>query len=117
MASERFDSCRIVDLLRRCRLRFTYTVGRRFPRNARGVYAFWRGKTCLYVGETIHFPRRMDEHRDRTHNPKLYQWFQSFPDNIEVSFVRIEDADKRLLQRVEAQVIRCLNPDTNAGLR
>ena len=115
--SEHFDLCGAVGVLRRCRLRFTYTVGRRFPQDARGIYAFWRGKTCLYVGETIHFPRRMEEHRDRTHNPKLYQWFQSFPDNIEVSFVHFEDADKRLLRRIEAQIIRCLHPDANTGLR
>ena len=99
--------------LRDGRRPFTHLFDNRIGRDAQGLYAFWLGACCLYVGMSTKLRRRMHQHRVQEHNSDLDRYFKAFWADIEVSFVPLAGKSESELRAVERDAIRWLRPRTN----
>lgn len=80
-----------------------------------GLYAFWLGGKCLYVGESVNLKNRLYQHRMQEHNTKLERYFNIYPRDIKASYVVLGDRqDRRTLER---EAIRYLRPVANIAYR
>ena len=78
-----------------------------------GLYAFWLGGKCLYVGESSNLRNRLYQHRMWEHNPKLERYFNAYPRDIMASYVALTNHAARERRALEKQVIRYFRPVTN----
>lgn len=78
-----------------------------------GLYAFWLGGKCLYVGESNNLRNRLYQHRMREHNPKLERYFNAYPRDIKASYVALSNHAAHERRALERQAIRYLRPATN----
>ena len=111
--SERTDPSHVVQVLQRCRSAFSYRVDRFIQRDSAGIYAFWLGTKCLYVGMSTQLGVRIHQHRSQEHNEVLLRWFQAFPRQIEIAVATLEGSARAELLKVERHAIRALMPEAN----
>ena len=105
-------SC-VGQLLRERRSAFDFGFHSRVGKGRSGLYAFWSGSACLYVGKSTDIGRRLYGHRMQEHNTKLDQFFRAFSDQIEVSVVSQEECGSADLLSLEGYFIRTFRPLTN----
>lgn len=103
----------VADLLTSRRWPFSYGFHNRVASGKVGLYAFWYGNACLYVGKSTDIQRRLYQHRFREHNPKLLQYFRAFARDIKVSYVSGDDCRTINLLSLEGNIIKDLRPITN----
>ena len=105
----------VATLLTGRRWPFSYGFHHRVDNGARGLYAFWSSKACLYVGKSANIGKRLYQHRMQEHNPRLDQYFRAFAEQIEVSYVSQDQCASTNLLSLEGAVIRTLRPITNVA--
>jgi excinuclease UvrABC nuclease subunit len=78
-----------------------------------GVYGFWYGKYCVYVGKTEAQTlfKRLIDHWEGSHNPSLKEWIQAKRDDLQIAFIQIND--KNQIATYERYYIRTFQPLTN----
>lgn len=78
-----------------------------------GVYAFWFGDYCVYVGKTEKqsLLKRLRDHWQGSHNPQLGLWIEAKRDSLFVAFIEIDSLDQ--IATYERYYIRVLQPLTN----
>lgn len=78
-----------------------------------GVYGFWYGQYCIYVGKTEGqtLKKRLTDHWKGSHNIDLQLWIDSKGAKLQVAFVEIEN--KKQISRYERYYIRFFQPLTN----
>lgn len=111
--SERTDPSHVVQILQRCRSAFTYRVDRFIRRDSPGIYAFWLGTKCLYVGMSTQLGVRIHQHRLQERNDVLLRWFHAFPREIEIAVATMEGSAQTELRKIERHAIRALMPEAN----
>ena len=92
---------------------FDYNYHNRVGDGAGGLYSFWLRGCCLYVGLSMDIRRRLWQHRTNETNQELDRYMRAFSKEIEVSHVILEGITGRVLEDIEAKVIRSMNPKTN----
>ena len=92
---------------------FTYRFHKTIGGSVSGVYAFWLGRSCLYVGKSIDIGNRLYQHRMNEHNPKLHRYFRAWPQNIETSYASLNDPSTEDLDKAEREAILYLRPLAN----
>ena len=85
------------------------------PRS-QGLYSFWLGTCCLYIGMSTQIRRRIYQHRMQEHNELLERYFKAFWLDIEASFVVLPNLSQAELRTVERGAIRWLRPRANQTL-
>lgn len=82
------------------------------PENIYGVYSFWSGRLCLYVGMTSSqgLRRRLSQHYYNCRNNELKLWIDSA---LPVYFKYIEIKHKFYIKKFETDAIKKLAPLTN----
>ncbi len=111
--SEEIDAAEVTEALRRRRRPFTYRFDQRIDDGVSGLYAFWLGPSCLYVGMSMDISRRLHQHRIQEHNHLLSQYFRAWWNDIEASYVALSRRHPHELQRFERSLIKRLRPLTN----
>jgi len=111
--SEAHDAAAVIEALQRGRRPFTYCFDQRVGDGVSGLYAFWLGKRCLYVGMSVDISRRLHQHRTQEHNHRLLQYFRAWWNDIEASYVALSRRHPHELQRFERILIKHLRPLTN----
>ena len=103
---------RIRTKLSRNRYPFSYRTISRGIDDRPGLYSFWLGKGCLYVGMSeTDVRRRLLEHYRAESNPRLARYFRLFPREILCSHALLGDAT--LVSEVEPILVGSMNPKTN----
>lgn len=80
-----------------------------------GLYSFWRGSRCLYVGMTFAsgLRKRLMQHVDSCHNERLASWIDARPPHLYIQFMETCARTKKDLERHESKLIQILNPELN----
>ena len=104
----------VADLLTSRRWPFSYGFHNRV-KGQTGLYAFWTGNACLYVGKSEDIGTRLYHHRMQEHNPRLNQYFRAFAQDITISYVSKEDCQEFNLLSLEGTLIKELHPLTNVA--
>ena len=83
------------------------------PRNAFGVYGFWYGTRCIYVGKAANQPikERLKQHWTDAKNPRLREWFEA--KGREICFAYKVITEKKEIDAVERLYIKRFQPLTN----
>ena len=102
----------LVDMLSATRP-FDYNYHNRVGGGVRGLYSFWFHGCCLYVGMSTDIGRRLWEHRTNETNADLHKYTHAFSREIEVSHVDMAGIERKVLEDIEARVIRRMEPRTN----
>jgi excinuclease UvrABC nuclease subunit len=77
-----------------------------------GVYSFWLGKLCIYVGKGNPINRRLFEHWMRkSHVEELHEYFDGFGRKIKL-YVRFCDTNAEAFE-IEKELIRQFKPKLN----
>ena len=78
-----------------------------------GVYAFWFGDYCVYVGKTEKqsLLKRLLDHWEGTHNSYLHLWIEAKRDSLLVAFLAIDNPKQ--IAGYERYYIRIFQPLTN----
>lgn len=92
---------------------FTYNYHNMVETGVCGLYSFWLRGCCLYVGRSMDIRRRLWEHRTNETNLDLARYMSAFSGDIEVSHIELENITERVLEDIEARVIRYMDPRTN----
>lgn len=79
----------------------------------RGIYAFWQGPLCLYIGMSIDIARRLRHHRLQEHNEALEKRLRAYWRDVDASHVVLPHYDERCLRAIESALIDTLQPRTN----
>ena len=103
----------VICALKTRRSPFTYNCHYRVGSGKGGLYAFWCNRSCLYVGMSGDIARRIYQHRMTEHNPMLERFFGAFAQEIELSYVALNDISGTELRRLERKTIRILRPIAN----
>ena len=78
-----------------------------------GIYAFWFGNYCVYIGKTekqsLH--KRLLDHWEGTHNHALHLWIEAKRDSLLVAFLEIDNPSQ--IGGYERYYIRIFQPLTN----
>ena len=77
-----------------------------------GVYTFWRGEICIYVGISKNIRGRLLQHFENCHNPNLKAWIRS---HYTLHFRILSVHDRRHQQMRERTLIKRLNPSCNVA--
>jgi len=77
-----------------------------------GLYSIWLRGTCIYVGMSMNLHRRVEEHSHDEDNPKLRQYFKTYPNEIRISFVYVPETESKI-KSMESEIISRLYPDGN----
>lgn len=94
---------------------FHYGFHNRIRGGLIGLYVFWVGKACLYVGKSTNISQRLYQHRMQEHNPHLERYFRAFANLIEVSYISQEECQSADLLSLEGSIVRTLRPITNVA--
>lgn len=110
-------SC-VLGTLRTRREGFDYTYHDRVSPGLTGLYAFWLDDgACLYVGKSTNISNRLRRHKTREDNDRLKQWFNSFPFDIQVSYIGKSGEPGNEIASLEERAIHVLRPLTNVLLQ
>ena len=90
-----------------------YNYENRVLPGTRGLYSFWLRGCCIYVGKSLNISNRLREHRRDEANKELAAHFRAFREEIDVSYVDLEDITDELLSQIEVDVIRSMKPKDN----
>ena len=87
------------------------------PDDAYGLYGFWFGKRCLYVGQAKRQPiaLRLEQHWRGTHNDYLADWIRAKGSQLRVSYVVVEQPTD--IDNLESAYIKRFQPITNKQLK
>ena len=106
----------IIDSLQSQRDPFNYNYHNRINSEVRGLYAFWlRSGCCLYVGRSKDIRDRMYKHIMQEHNLCLADYFNAFPQDIEVSYVILCGWSVAKLGQYEDELIEILRTICNVA--
>lgn len=103
----------IIDSLRANRRPFDYGFDQRVGYGVHGLYAFWLGRRCLYIGMSTDISRRLHQHRTQEHNARLLKYLRAWWRDIEASYVALDLSRSTDLQALERAAITTLRPMTN----
>jgi len=94
------------------KLVFNWANIERIPERIVGIYIFWRGPICLYVGQAKEqdLKKRLNQHYSDCHNSWLSLWLQS---GHKISFSYEAVTNKASIDAKERNRIRSLKPLTN----
>ncbi len=83
------------------------------PSDACGVYGFWYGRRCVYVGKTERqsLRRRLEQHWEGSHNRMLRLWLAARGSEMKVSLLAVHEVSK--VAGLERYYIRRLQPVAN----
>lgn len=81
-----------------------------------GLYAFWVGSHCLYVGMSTNLGMRLYQHRRQPHNDLLTAYLRAWWKEIEASCVAMPDISPACLQQLEREAICALRPHANVAI-
>jgi len=89
------------------------TINSKVPPERNGVYAFWSGRYCVYVGKTEvqTLRKRLCDHWSETHNPRLRKWIAVKKARLMISVHAIDDA--KSISTYEKYYIKKFQPLTN----
>ena len=76
-----------------------------------GVYCFWDGPDCLYVGESGELRERIEGHRRGSNNWKLRLYIHRYGYRVQISCVYLPSESSAL--RVESAAIAYFDPRFN----
>ena len=107
------DACQRVHDLKSDIQPFNRKFDSALDRGTAGLYAFWLGRRCLYVGMSKDIRRRLHEHRVQEHNAKLKRYFIAFTLDIDASLVNLGDLSENEIRRLEQAAIHKLRPAAN----
>lgn len=98
--------------LRRHGKRFTFQNIMSVPRTLVGVYVFHYGPLFIYVGKAgdRSIQKRLGEHYNGSHNPKLAIWIRALDGDIMFSYV---PCDREVIDDLERSMIQHLQPEAN----
>jgi len=87
-------------------------LNRHVPEKA-GIYAFWYGSYCVYIGkaEKQSLLKRLLDHWEGTHNPQLHMWIEAKRDQLVVAFMEVDKEGQ--IATYERYYIRIFQPLTN----
>lgn len=99
------------------RLQFRRTSLDEIPHDAYGLYGFWYGKRCLYIGKAERQPisDRLRQHWRATHNQDLADWIGSKGASLHISYFVISPRTE--IDQTEAAYIRLFQPLANKTLK
>ncbi|MCO6433067.1 GIY-YIG nuclease family protein [Nitrosomonas nitrosa] len=82
------------------------------PINAKGIYAFWYGKRCIYIGQAKNqlLKDRLLQHFKRSHNQSLNIWIEAYGPELDFCVLPIKTKN---IDKVEKYFIRRWQPVTN----
>lgn len=88
----------------------------RVPAHAAGVYSFWFGRRCIYVGKTERqtLRKRLIQHFKDSSNPDLMRWIHVYGRDLKFCCASLET---RAIDRAERYFIRRWQPVTNKTLK
>jgi len=75
-----------------------------------GIYVFWRGSLCIYVGITNNLRRRLLKHYSDSHNPMLRCWIDSAYE-LHLEYLEVRLREHQLIR--ERTVISKFDPVCN----
>ena len=102
----------ILNALRNGQRPFTYEFHKRVVQ-AQGLYAFWLGGKCLYVGKSINISQRIYQHRMQEHSTTLERYFKAYPSDIQVSYCSLTNHTGEDVLALEKATIQSLRPAVN----
>lgn len=77
-----------------------------------GVYVFWRGKVCIYVGKTDRpLSLRLREHWAQCHNDELRAWIRAYGSELLFQWECVQDLTA--IRKFEQRYIDSFRPLTN----
>jgi hypothetical protein len=87
-------------------------LNKHVPRKV-GIYAFWFGNYCVYIGKTEKqsLLKRLLDHWEGTHNPQLHLWIAAKRDSLLVAFLEVDNPKQ--IGIYERYYIRIFQPLTN----
>jgi excinuclease UvrABC nuclease subunit len=74
-----------------------------------GIYIFWSGLFCVYVGQAKNLKDRLSTHWRKSHNDDVNTWINALGSNLSISF---EVVGKDLFRAEQAFIDR-FNPHLN----
>lgn len=77
-----------------------------------GLYSFWLRSKCIYVGMSMNMQRRIEQHSHDESNPQLRQYFETYPNEIKISFVYVDSTEPKI-RNIESEIISRFHPDAN----
>jgi hypothetical protein len=82
------------------------------PEGAFGVYGFWFGPRCIYVGRATDqtLRKRLVQHFKRSHSQTLTKWLLAYGPEVSFCCVVLE---RKHVSRSEVRLIRRLQPIGN----
>jgi hypothetical protein len=92
---------------------FTLAHIHRYAPDLPGVYTFWFGRYCVYVGQSKKqsIRKRLIDHWQGSHNPALSIWIKAKKDSLTVSWLPVERV--AVIPVIEKRCIQRLQPLTN----
>lgn len=95
------------------RFPFSLSVVKRLAPTAPGVYGFWYGRYCIYVGKTERqfIRERLLDHWNHSHNDQLRDWLRAKRDDLQIAFAQVDDT--RQIAKYERYYIRRYQPLAN----
>lgn len=99
-------------MIRSKKILYNWANINRAPADEFGVYSFWRGNICLYVGKAKiqSLRKRLLQHYTNCHNASLSLWLNS-SHNIHFQYDTVQNNDA--IDTKERRLIRKLSPKTN----
>jgi excinuclease UvrABC nuclease subunit len=83
----------------------TASLGK-IPANVIGIYAFWHGGRCIYIGQAKaqSIKDRLWQHYKNCHNSTLDKWIDAYGRELTFcvfhsSYRRIDDLERKLIKR------------------
>jgi len=80
----------------------------RVPANA-GIYLFWSGRLCVYVGQAKNLQDRLMSHWRKSHSDEINLWIAALGSHLCISYERVEVN----LGRAEQHLIDRYSPHLN----
>jgi hypothetical protein len=95
------------------RVPFRLSALHRYVPERIGVYGFWFGGYCIYIGKTESqsLQKRLTDHWNGSHNYNLNLWINAKRDKLHVAFIEIANCSE--ISRYETYYIKFFQPLTN----
>ena len=83
----------------------------------KGIYCFWLGKRCIYIGKAQRqtLAKRLEQHRVVCHNDSLELFLNVYGNKMSFCYLPISNSDK--INEVERKFIARLQPKCNKYLK
>lgn len=95
------------------RVPFRLSALHRYVPERIGVYGFWFGDYCIYIGKTESqsLQKRLTDHWNGSHNENLNLWINAKRDKLYIGFLELDNLKE--VSRYERYYIRFFQPLTN----